>query len=291
MHQIRALPPVPFGRLCVFYKHTRKLQIEKAIFNAKHAKRLAVYGRKGIIAAMKPLIIIPARMAATRLPGKPLADIGGLPMIVHVMNRALQADCGPVIVACSEQAVFDAVTRHGGQAVMTEADLPSGTDRVRACADVIDPRGHHDIIVNVQGDMPTLDPALIADILSPFSDPDVDITTAAVATTDAREMADPNVVKAVIAASGRALYFTRASAPTGDGPLLHHLGIYGYRRAALDKFCALPPSPLETRERLEQLRALEANMYIHVVQVDVAPHGVDTMDDLIRARAIIEKAK
>lgn len=280
---------VPLRPLVVFYKYMRKLQIEKAVFGVNHAKRLAVYGRKGNMRPMTPLIIIPARMAATRLPGKPLADIGGLPMIVHVMNHASEANCGPVIVACSEREVFDAVTTHGGQAVMTEADLPSGTDRVRACADMVDPDGRYDIIVNVQGDMPTLDPTLIQTILAPFTDPAVDMTTAAVPTHDAREKNDPNVVKAVVAASGRALYFTRASAPTGDGPLLHHLGLYGYRRAALNRFCDLPPSPLETRERLEQLRALEAAMYIHVVQATVAPHGVDTMDDLIRARAIIGK--
>lgn len=240
---------------------------------------------------MKPLILIPARMAASRLPGKPLADIGGLPMIVHVLRRAISANAGPVAVACSEIEVKDAVEAAGARAVMTDADLPSGTDRVRAAADIIDPDGQHDIIINVQGDMPTLDPALITAILAPFQNPDVDMTTAVVATTDTREISDPNVVKAVIAADGRALYFTRASAPSGEGPVMHHLGLYGYRRAALNRFCALPPSPLEKRERLEQLRALENGMRIDVVVGDTAPHGVDTIEDLERARALILRQK
>ncbi|WP_371398453.1 3-deoxy-manno-octulosonate cytidylyltransferase [Fretibacter rubidus] len=238
---------------------------------------------------MTPLIIIPARMAATRLPGKPLADIGGTSMIVHVMRRAQEAAIGPVVIACSETVVKDVVEAAGGRAVMTDPELPSGTDRVKACADIIDPDGQHDIIVNVQGDMPTLDPGVIKAILAPFDNSDVDMTTAAVATSDAREIKDPNVVKAVIAGDGRALYFTRASAPSGDGPIMHHLGLYGYRRAALDRFCALPPSPLERRERLEQLRALEDGMRLDVVIVDAAPHGVDTPDDLDRARQLLLK--
>ena len=265
-----------------------RLQIEKAVLGQKYRKRLAVYGRKAqkprYNSLMTPLIIIPARMDATRLPGKPLADIVGQPMIVHVMARAQAADIGPVVIACSETVVKDAVEAAGGRAVMTDPDLPSGTDRVKACADSLDPKRQHDIIINVQGDMPTLDPSLIAAILPPFENPNVDMTTAAVATSDPREIADPNVVKAVIGSDGRALYFTRASAPSGDGPVMHHLGLYGYRRAALDRFCALPPSPLERREKLEQLRALEDGMHIEVVIVTAAPHGVDTPEDLDRAR-------
>lgn len=263
------------------------MQIEKADFGQIWPQNTCGLWSQRLYGDMSALIIIPARMAATRLPGKPLSDIGGVPMIVHVLKRAEMANIGPVIVACSEGVVADAVRRAGGQAVMTDPDLPSGTDRVRACADIIDPAGDFQIIINVQGDMPTLDPSLITAVLAPFEDKAVDMTTAAVPTTDPRDIADPNVVKAVVAQDGRALYFTRASAPSGDGPVLHHLGLYGYRRAALNRFCDLPPSPLEQRERLEQLRALEAGMRIDVVSVDVAPHGVDTPEDLDRARAEI----
>ena len=237
---------------------------------------------------MSALIIIPARMASTRLPGKPLADIAGLPMIVHVLQAAQAAEMGPVLVACEEEEIKHAVEQAGGKAVLTDPSLPSGSDRVRQAADIYDPEKRFDIIVNVQGDMPTLDPALVRIIIQPLlEDAALDIATAAVKTDDAREIADPNVVKAVAAASGRALYFTRAAAPSGEGDVLHHLGVYAYRRAALDKFCSLPPSPLEKRERLEQLRALEAGMSIHICLVDAAPHGVDTEEDLERARVIL----
>ena len=237
---------------------------------------------------MSALIIIPARMASTRLPGKPLADIAGLPMIVHVLQAAQAAEMGPVLVACAEEEIKHAVEQAGGKAVLTDPSLPSGSDRVRQAADIYDPEKRFDIIVNVQGDMPTLDPALVRIIIQPLlEDAALDIATAAVKTDDAREIADPNVVKAVAAASGRALYFTRAAAPSGEGDVLHHLGVYAYRRAALDKFCSLPPSPLEKRERLEQLRALEAGMSIHICLVDAAPHGVDTEEDLERARDIL----
>ncbi len=247
---------------------------------------------------MDALIVIPARMASTRLPGKPLADIAGLPMIVHVLRAAERANAGPVVVACAELEIKHAVERAGGTAVLTDPDLPSGTDRVRQAAERVDPDGKYPIIVNVQGDMPTLDPSLVKTIIAPLiADHRIDMVTAAVKTTDPREIDDPNVVKAVIShsgfgASGRALYFTRASAPSGmdDGgqrSVYHHLGVYAYRRAALKRFCALPPSPLEQRERLEQLRAIEAGMAIHVCVVDLAPHGVDTEDDLARAREII----
>ena len=236
---------------------------------------------------MNPIIVIPARMASTRLPGKPLADIAGAPMIVLVMERAMAAGCGPVVVACSEQPVYDAVLAAGGRAVMTDPDLPSGTDRIRAAIDQIDPDGAYDVVINVQGDLPTMDPAIVKTALDVLSG-GADLSTLAVATTDAREMSDPNVVKAVISFDsprrGRALYFTRSSSPSGDGPLYHHVGLYAYRRSALSRFCALEPSPLEQRERLEQLRALEAGMSIAIGLIDSSPEGVDTPEDLERAR-------
>ncbi|MGB0905870.1 MAG: 3-deoxy-manno-octulosonate cytidylyltransferase [Maricaulaceae bacterium] len=232
------------------------------------------------------LVIIPARMASTRLPGKPLADIAGDPMIVHVMRRAQEAAIGPVIVACAEEEIKRAVEAAGGTAVLTDPALPSGTDRVKQAADKIDPSGEYDYVINVQGDMPTVDPNLLTDILDGLLE-GADIATAAVETEDADEIANPNVVKAVLAQDGRALYFTRAAAPHGEGSVWHHLGVYAYRRAALNRFCALPPSPLELRERLEQLRALEAGMHIHVAKVETAPHGVDTPEDLRRAREIL----
>ncbi len=237
---------------------------------------------------MDPMIIIPARMASTRLPGKPLADIGGAPMIVRVMQRAMAADIGPVYVACAEDEIKFAVERAGGVAIMTDPDLPSGTDRIRAAADIIDPDGVHEMVINVQGDLPTLDPQVIKTAAKLLEASGADISTLVVATTDPREIADPNVVKAVISftskTEGRALYFTRASAPSGGGPVYHHVGLYAYRRAALNRFCALPPSPLEKRERLEQLRALEAGMTIAVGIIDSSPEGVDTPEDLERAR-------
>jgi len=237
---------------------------------------------------MSAIIIIPARMASTRLPGKPLADIGGAPMIVRVMERARAAGVGPVYIACSEIEVKNAVEAAGGTAIMTDPDLPSGTDRIRVAADIIDPDKRYDTVINVQGDLPTLDPGAIVTALDVLQSSGADISTLAVATADAREIADPNVVKAIISfdseTSGRALYFTRASAPSGDGPVWHHVGLYAYRRAALDTFCALKPSPLEQRERLEQLRALEAGMTIAAGIIDTSPEGVDTPDDLDRAR-------
>jgi 3-deoxy-manno-octulosonate cytidylyltransferase (CMP-KDO synthetase) len=236
-----------------------------------------------------PLIIIPSRMASTRLPGKPLADIHGLPMIAHVMKRAQQSSAGPVWVACSEEEVKSAVETHGGQACMTPPELPSGTDRVRYAADIIDPGKQHSIIVNVQGDMPALSPDLISktvDILNTHQE--AQIATAVVETHSEREKSDPNVVKAVLAQNGKALYFTRAHAPHGSGPVWHHVGIYAYRRDALDRFCSLPPSQLEVRERLEQLRALEADMPIYAAAIDNAPDGVDTPEDLERAREILK---
>jgi len=224
-------------------------------------------------------------MASERLPGKPLADINGCPMIVHVLRRAQMADLGPVYVACAETVIADRVQAAGGKTVMTDPNLPSGTDRVRAAADVIDPNGLHDVVINLQGDMPSCDPALLSQICAALGD--ADMATAAVLTHDPHEIADPNVVKAVIAQDGHALYFSRAAVPYHAGGVYHHLGIYAYRRAALNRFCNLPPSPLETRERLEQLRALEAGMSIQVTIASTAPHGVDTPEDLERIRIML----
>lgn len=237
---------------------------------------------------MNPIIIIPARMASTRLPGKPLADLGGKPMIVRVMERALAAKAGPVWIAASESQVADAVKNAGGRAVMTDPDLPSGTDRIHAALNQIDPDGDYDVVVNVQGDLPTMDPGIINAALDVLKD-GYDLSTLVTACRDARERNDPNVVKAVVSlkpgkSSGPALYFTRAIAPSGEGPIWHHVGLYAYRREALARFCALPPSPLEVRERLEQLRALEDGMTIGAGIIDTSPEGVDTPDDLKRAR-------
>jgi 3-deoxy-manno-octulosonate cytidylyltransferase (CMP-KDO synthetase) len=239
----------------------------------------------------KTLIVIPARMHATRLPGKPLADIHGVPMIVHVWRRAVASGAGTVFVATDSDAIATAVRNAGGEAVMTRADHVSGSDRVFEAVSKIDANGDADTIVNLQGDLPTLDPALITACVAPLADAAVDIATLAAEITDASERSNPNVVKAVGTPVGpnrlRALYFTRASAPAGEGPLYHHIGIYAYRRQSLARFVALKPSPLETREKLEQLRALEANMRIDVAIVDTVPLGVDTPADLERARRLL----
>jgi 3-deoxy-manno-octulosonate cytidylyltransferase (CMP-KDO synthetase) len=236
------------------------------------------------------LTVIPARLKATRLPNKPLADIGGEPMIVHVWRRAMEADCGPVVVATDAAAVRDAVLEAGGEALMTRPDHASGSDRVFEAVSKRDPEGRLDRIVNLQGDLPTLDPSLIHACLQALADADIG-TIAAMIVRD-EERTDPNVVKVVGTPIGgsvlRALYFTRATAPHGAGPLYHHIGIYAYRRAALERFVSLPPSPLELREKLEQLRALEAGMRIHVGLVDTVPLGVDTPPDLDRARQLLQ---
>jgi 3-deoxy-manno-octulosonate cytidylyltransferase (CMP-KDO synthetase) len=241
-----------------------------------------------------PLIVIPARMAATRLPGKPLADIHGQPMIVHVWRRAMAAEAGPVVVACAERAVAAAVEQAGGKAVLTRADHPSGSDRVHEAASLLDPERRHDVVVNLQGDLPMLDPAAIRAALAPLADPAVEIATLACPMREAWERESAAAVKIAVsfapgARIGRALYFSRNLIPSGDGPHYHHIGIYAFRRAALDRFVALPPSPLERREKLEQLRALEAGMRIDVALVDTVPMGVDTPEDLERARAILAK--
>ena len=239
-----------------------------------------------------PVILIPARLASTRLPDKPLADIAGEPMIVHVWRRAMEAGLGPVYVACAEAVVAEAIEAVGGNAVMTDPALPSGSDRIHAALQCVDPDGAFDAVINIQGDSPTLDAALPRAAMAALDDPAVDIATIACPITDDAERGDPNVVKAVVsaepgAARGRALYFTRAMAPGGDGPLYHHEGLYVFRRAALERFVGLPQSPLEIRERLEQLRALEAGMHIEVVFVDSLPLGVNTPADLEQARAAL----
>jgi 3-deoxy-manno-octulosonate cytidylyltransferase (CMP-KDO synthetase) len=237
------------------------------------------------------LILIPARMAASRLPGKPLADIGGEPMIVHVLRRARAAELGPVVVATDSPEIAAIVDKAGGTAVMTRADHASGSDRIFEALGKVDSARRVGIIVNLQGDLPTLAPSAIAAVLAPLADNAVDIATLAAEIKVAEERTNPNVVKVVgspIAPSRlRALYFTRATAPSGDGPLYHHIGIYAYRRAALERFVGLAPSPLELREKLEQLRALEAGMRIDVEIVDTVPLGVDTPEDLERARGML----
>jgi 3-deoxy-manno-octulosonate cytidylyltransferase (CMP-KDO synthetase) len=237
------------------------------------------------------LILIPARMGASRLPGKPLAEIAGEPMIVHVLRRAQEAGIGRVAVATDSEAIAACVAQAGGQAVMTRADHASGSDRVFEALRGVDPGCRAEIIVNLQGDLPTLAPPDIAAVLLPLADSVVDIATLAAEITDVGERSDPNVVKVVGSPVGpdrlRALYFTRAQAPGGDGPFYHHIGIYAYRRAALARFVSLPPSPLEQREKLEQLRALEAGMRIDVTVVGSVPLGVDTPADLARAREVL----
>ena len=241
------------------------------------------------------LIIIPARMASTRLPGKPLLDIGGEPMIVHVMRRAQAARLGEVVVATDSEVIAACVEKAGGRAVMTRADHPSGSDRIFEALAVADPQGKGAVIVNVQADLPNIAPSDIAAAVSALADPAVDIATLAAEITRAEERTDPNVVKLVGTPVGerrlRALYFTRAAAPAGEGPLYHHIGLYAFRRAALARFVALSPSPLEQREKLEQLRALEAGMRIDAAIVASVPLGVDTPADLERAREILGQGK
>ena len=239
------------------------------------------------------LVLIPARMASTRLPNKPLADIVGLPMIVHVLNRAAEAGIGRPVVATDSEEILAAVKAHGGEAVMTRIDHESGSDRIWEAVGKLDPEGKARFILNIQGDLPTVDPATISACLAPLLDGPADIATAAVVIDREEEKSNPNVVKAVGTPIGdnrlRALYFTRATAPWGEGPLYHHIGLYAYRREALERFVALKPSPLERREKLEQLRALEAGMRIDVAIVDTVPLGVDTQADLDRAREILAR--
>ena len=240
---------------------------------------------------MTPIVLIPARMASTRLPGKPLADIHGAPMIVHVWRRACKAGLGEVVVAADAPEIVRAIEAAGGRAVLTGQHHQSGSDRIFEALGLADPQGRHDIVINVQGDLPTVEPATLRAALAPLSEPSVDIGTACALISRAEERTDPNVVKVVGSPISethmRALYFTRAAAPHGDGPLWHHIGLYAYRRAALARFVALPPSALEQREKLEQLRALEAGMRIDVSVVREVPLGVDTPHDLERARLML----
>ncbi len=237
------------------------------------------------------LILIPARMTSSRLPGKPLADIGGKPMIVHVLQRAQEAKLGHAVVATDTEAIAAAVEKAGGQAVLTRADHPSGSDRIFEALGRVDPEGRAKVIVNVQGDLPTLAPSDITAAADLLADRSVSIGTIAAEITKAEERTATSVVKVVGSPLAprrlRALYFTRATAPWGEGPLYHHIGLYAYRREALARFVGLPPSPLERREKLEQLRALEAGMRIDVAIVDSVPLGVDTPDDLEAARKLL----
>ena len=241
---------------------------------------------------MNPVIIIPARMASTRLPGKPLADIAGEPMIVRVWRQAMRASLGPVLVAVAEPEIAQAIERAGGRAVLTDPALASGSDRAHAALQTADPEGRFDAVVNLQGDLPDVDPLVLRRVTELLAASGADIATLAAPITDPADFDNPNVVKPVVAwnasgGSGRALYFTRARAPAGEGPLYHHVGIYAFTRAALTRFVSLPPSALETREKLEQLRALEAGMRIAVARIDAVPLSVDTPADLDRARKLI----
>jgi len=239
----------------------------------------------------RTLILIPARMAATRLPGKPMVDIAGEPMIVHVWRRAIAAQAGRVVVATDSEEIVAAVAAAGGEALMTRADHASGSDRIFEAVERVDPKSEAELVVNLQGDLPTLEPRLIQSCIEPLATAGVDIATLAAEIREPDERTNPNVVKIVGTPAGprrlRALYFTRATAPYGEGPLYHHIGIYAYRREALARFVALKPSTLERREKLEQLRALEAGMRIDVEIVDTVPLGVDTPAELERARRLI----
>lgn len=239
-----------------------------------------------------PIVLIPSRLASTRLPDKPLADIHGTPMIVHCLRRAREAGFSRVAVACGDAAIAQAVQAAGGEAVMTDPNHPSGSDRIHEALRRLDPEGRHDAVVNLQGDLPAIDPKIVSAALTPLRDAAIDIATLATPIVDAHEIDDPNVVKAVLSLEpgqsvGRALYFSRRPVPSGEGPLWHHIGIYAYRRAALERFVALKPSPLERREKLEQLRALENGMTIAAAVVDTLPLGVDTPADLDRIRHVM----
>ncbi len=234
---------------------------------------------------MTPIVIIPARLAATRFPNKPLADIHGLPMIVHCVRRAEEADIGPVWVAAGDREIADAVEAAGGQAVMTDPAHPSGSDRIWEAVEKIDPGGAFDVVVNMQGDLPAMEPGILRAVTAPLSDPDVDIGTSVAVITDEEDAVNPNVVKTIVgfpdgARQARALAFTRATAPAGPGPLYYHFGIYTFRRSALQRFVSLPPGVLEQREKLEQMRALEAGMRIEAVLIDTIPLTVDSPEDL-----------
>ena len=242
---------------------------------------------------MSSVILIPARRASTRLPDKPLAMIGDEPMITHVWRRAMEAELCDVVVACDDPEIAWVIERAGGNAVMTDSDHPSGSDRIWDALGQLEAASDatYDTIINLQGDLPTLDPHLLHQLLLPLEEPEVDIATLAAEILDEADKTAPQVVKPVISfeteRQGRALYFSRAAVPTGEGALYHHIGVYAYRRAALERFVKAPPSPLEQREKLEQLRALELGMRVDVRVVDTVPLGVDTPADLEKARAIL----
>ncbi len=241
---------------------------------------------------MNPIILIPARMASTRLPGKPLALIKGRPMILHVLDRAREAAIAPVAVACSEPEVFDIVTADGATAILTDPNLPSGSDRIHQALNLLDPQNTYDTIINLQGDLPTLPPQMLAAALAPLTDPTYDLATLVAPITTAAEADAPSVVKAVVgfppnSRIAPALYFSRSPVPWGNGPLWHHIGIYAWRRAALARFVTLPEGILEAREKLEQLRALESGMRIACAIADHAPFGIDTPADLARVRELL----
>ncbi len=259
-------------------------------------RRLDKQRRGTLREAVNPIVLIPARLGSTRLPGKPLADICGVPMIVHVLRRALEAGIGPVAVACAEQEIAEAVRAAGGIAVLTDPGLPSGSDRIFAALLELDPEQKHDVVINLQGDLPAIDPGYLADVCLPIREQKFDIGTLVAPITSAAEADSFSVVKAACAfaegeAVAPALYFSRNRIPSGDGPLWHHIGVYAYRRAALARFVGLPESALERHEKLEQLRALEDGMRIGAVRVAHAPFGVDTPDDLVHARLILGGAK
>ena len=241
---------------------------------------------------MNPIVVIPARMAASRLPGKPMADIAGEPMIVRVWRQAVKADVGPVVVAAGEKEIAEAIEQAGGRSVATDPALASGSDRIHAALQAIDPEQRFDAVVNLQGDLPALDPEAVKRVAAALERSGADIATLAAPISDPADDDNPNVVKPIVAwdrsgERGRALYFTRAGAPWGEGPRFHHIGIYAFTRPALARFVALAPSALEKREKLEQLRALEAGMSIEVVRVDEVPLSVDTPADLERARKLL----
>jgi len=239
---------------------------------------------------MKPIVIIPARMAATRLPNKPLADIGGLPMIVRVLRQAQAADVGPVAVAAGDAEIVEAVRAAGGVAVLTDPELPSGSDRIQAALAELDPAGTHDAVINLQGDMPFVEPSVIHDCAALLADEaGCDVATVVAEEASAEDRANPDVVKAILTMradnrAGRALYFTRSTL-YGEGPVWRHIGIYGYRREALARFIGAPPSPLERREKLEQLRGLEMGLTYWASVAGAAPISVDNPADLEAARA------
>lgn len=235
------------------------------------------------------LVVIPARLASTRLPGKPLADIAGRPMVLRVWDAAMAANIGPVVVAAADQEIYDAVTAAGGTAILTDPDLPSGSDRVWQATQTFDPAGKYDVLLNLQGDLPTFEPQALRAVMDVMANPAYDVGTLVAPVTSDAEKNAASVVKVACDFSGDkqiapALYFSRQPIPWGNGPLWHHIGVYGWRRTALERFVALPPSGLEKRESLEQLRALEAGMRIGCTRLASAPFGVDTPEDLERAR-------